>query len=87
MEAQLIQEKIIDTLQFVNQTAFSIQKAAILKTEVLAIEDLSIITGLEIETLEKLIVKGVIPFSMPKGLNIKFFKNADIVNWLLNQNQ
>lgn len=82
MKKEIIEDEILASVQLIKQTLHSFQKVAIVNNEVMLMEDVLALTGLELESVDKLIEKGIIPFYTPKGLQLKIFKKSEILNWL-----
>lgn len=86
MKKEIIENEIVTGIQLIKQTLHSFQKVAIVNNEIMQIEDIVALTGLELETVDKLIEKGIIPYYTPNGLQLKIFKKGEILNWLFTNN-
>ncbi len=82
MKKENFDNEIVSSLELIKHTISSFQKVAIVNNEIMLIEDIVALTGLELETVDKLIEKGIIPYYTPNGLQLKIFKKAEIINWL-----
>lgn len=83
MKNNTIIENALISLNHLNQTLVTIQRAALDMTSIWVIEDVAVITGLEVETLNRLIERKVIPYYTPNGQQLKLFKREEIFEWLL----
>ena len=76
-------QNALTSLNHLDQALVAIQRAALQMTAIWVIEDVAVITGLEVETLNRLIERQVIPYYTPNGQQLKLFKREEINDWLL----